>query len=225
MSDHKMLLFPSMNCANFGSLRDEVIALDKAGADGYHLDISDGTFFPGWSMGLRDVQAVRRNTSNLVDVHLYVTEPSRIVDQMIDAGADILYVFAESEKVIAHTLYRIKGLGKAAGLCVGWSATPENYRDLYPLVDYVMVNATNSYTGKLLPDIYDRVVRLLDMREKAGLGFRVLMDGGVSSEVIARAWGMGVDGFTMGTNCLFDKSGTYEELFRAIREIEQGSDE
>ena len=215
-----MLLFPSLNCANFDCLREEVVALNQAGADGFHLDICDGTFFPKWSMGLRDVQAVRRNTNKLVDVHLYVTEPSKIIDQMADAGVDIFYVFPESEKVIAHTLYKIKGIGKIPGLCIGWNATVANYRELYPLVDYVMVNCTNSYTGKLLDDIYDRVARLIQIRQEDNLNFKILMDAGITNTVIEKAWNMGVDGFAMGTSCLFGKDKPYKDLFSEIRKIE-----
>lgn len=221
MSKRKMLLFPSMNCANFDCLKDEVLQLDKAGADGYHLDISDGTFYPGWSMGLRDVQAIRRNTNNLVDVHLYVTEPSKIVDQMVEAGVDIIYVFAESEKVIAHTLYKIRALGKHPGLCIGWGATVENYLGLYPLVDYVMVNCTDSYTGKFDSNIYKLIEKLDNIRKENNLEFKILMDGGISFEVIEKSWAVGCDGYAMGTNCLFKRKETYEESFEKIRRIEE----
>lgn len=215
-----MLLFPSMNCADFENLKEEVLLLNEAGADGYHCDISDGTFYPGWSMGLRDVQAIRKNTDALVDVHLYVTEPSKIIDQMAEAGVDIFYVFPESEKVIAHTLYRIREMGKYPGLCIGWNATVENYRDLYPLVDYVMVNCTNSATGRLEDGIYGRIERLVGLRREQGLGFKILLDGGITREVIEKTWNMGVDGYAMGTNCLFKRGERYRELFQKIRAIE-----
>ena len=209
-----------MNCANFESLKGEVEALNEAGADGYHCDISDGTIFPGWSMGLRDVQAIRKNTGKLVDVHLYVTEPSKIIDQMIHAGADIIYVFPESEKMIVHTIYKINNMGKIAGLCIGWNATVENYSDLYPLVSYVMVNCSNSITGIFSEDVYDRIKRLVDIRNKQNLSFKILLDGGISIDVIRKSWKMGVDGYAMGTNCLFNR-GDYKESFRKIRGIEE----
>lgn len=220
MLKRKMLLFPSMNCANFECLKEEVLSLNQAGADGYHCDISDGTFYPGWSMGLRDVQAIKKNTEQLVDVHLYVTEPSKIIEQMADAGADIFYVFAESEHVIAHTLYKIREMGKYPGLCIGWNATVETYLGLYPLIDYAMVNCTNSVTGKLEKGIYDRIGGLIKIREKYGFHFRILLDGGISREVIKKTWKMGVDGYAMGTNCLFKRNADYQEVFKEIRNIE-----
>lgn len=210
-----------MNCADFSSLKDEVLLLNEAGADGYHCDISDGTIYQGWSMGLRDVQAIRKNTACFVDVHLYISEPSRIIDQMAQAGVDIFYVFPESEKVIAHTLYKIRDLGKYAGLCIGWNATIENYFDLYPLVEYVMVNCTNSITGKIEDNFYSRLSRLLKIREEAGFRFKVLLDGGISNDVIKNTWKLGVDGYAMGTNCLFNRDKRYQDIFKEIREIEE----
>ena len=36
------LLCPSMMCADFGALKREMEALEKAGIDLYHLDVMDG---------------------------------------------------------------------------------------------------------------------------------------------------------------------------------------
>ena len=46
------LLCPSMMCANYGHLADEVRALDDAGVDIFHCDIMDGTFVPNFTMGV-----------------------------------------------------------------------------------------------------------------------------------------------------------------------------
>ena len=43
------LLCPSMMCANYGNLSEEVEKLEKAGADIFHIDIMDGQFWNGTS--------------------------------------------------------------------------------------------------------------------------------------------------------------------------------
>ena len=36
------LLCPSMMCADFNNLKKEVVKLDEAGADVFHIDVMDG---------------------------------------------------------------------------------------------------------------------------------------------------------------------------------------
>lgn len=215
----KHLLCPSMNCANFDCLRDEVVALDRAGADIFHLDICDGELAPRWSMGLRDVQAVRRNTNKLVDVHLYVNRPSRCVEEFAKAGADILYVFPEGDHFIANTLCTIRELGKAPGLSVGWGASVESLSGVLPLAEYIMVNVADPVAKQriFMPSAWTTLQKLIDARDNGAGDYKILLDGAVTPEVIVKAAAMGIDGFSMGTQCLFGQPGTYEEKFNDIR--------
>ena len=86
----KRLLCPSMMCANYGHLASEVRALDDAGADIFHCDIMDGSFVPNFTMGVMDVQTIRRYTDKPVDCHLMIENPGRKVDWFIRAGANII---------------------------------------------------------------------------------------------------------------------------------------
>lgn len=56
------LLCPSMMCADFNNLKKEVIKLDEAGADVFHIDVMDGNFVPNFAMGLEDFKCIRENT-------------------------------------------------------------------------------------------------------------------------------------------------------------------
>ena len=71
----KRLLCPSMMCANYGHLAAEVRALDDAGVDIFHCDIMDGSFVPNFTMGVMDVQTIRRYTDKPVDCHLMIENP------------------------------------------------------------------------------------------------------------------------------------------------------
>ena len=73
------LLCPSMMCADYGRLAEEIKALDEAGVDIFHCDIMDGTFVPNITMGLMDLKTIRKYTKKPVDVHLMIENPGEKV--------------------------------------------------------------------------------------------------------------------------------------------------
>ncbi len=70
-------LCPSMMCADYDHLKDEVLRLDEAGADIFHVDVMDGVFVPNFGMGPQDLQCIRKNTKKPVDVHLIRQNPGQ----------------------------------------------------------------------------------------------------------------------------------------------------
>ena len=137
------LLCPSMMCANYGHLADEVRDLDDAGADIFHCDIMDGSFVPNFTMGVMDLKTIRRYTDKPVDCHLMMENPGGKVDWFVDAGANIVYIHPESERYVVKTLAHIKEKGAAAGLAVNPDTGVAGISEILNLCDYVMVMTVN----------------------------------------------------------------------------------
>lgn len=213
------LLCPSMMCADFGRLGEEVRSLDRAGADIFHCDVMDGAFVPNMTMGLTDIRTVRKYTDKPIDAHLMIERPGEKVDWFLDAGADILYIHPESERYVVKTLAHIKERGAAAGIAVNPDTSVASVSELLNLCDYVMVMTVNpGFAGQKFIAFTRRKIRELE-RIKQEYGFRLMVDGSCSPAVIQELSGLGVDGFILGTSALFGKDRPYAEIIPELRSL------
>jgi ribulose-phosphate 3-epimerase len=69
------------------------------------------------------VEAVRRSTDRVVDVHLMIDDPDRYLEDFVAAGADVLTVHVEACTHLDRTLARIGELGAKAAVALN-PATP-----------------------------------------------------------------------------------------------------
>ena len=156
------LLCPSMMCADYGRLAEEIKALDEAGVDIFHCDIMDSTFVPNITMGLMDLKTIRKYTKKPVDVHLMIENPGEKVDWFLDAGADIVYIHPESERYVVKTLAHIKSRGAAAGIAINPDTSLATVEEMLNLCDYVMVMPVNpGFAGQKFIQFTKNKVRAL----------------------------------------------------------------
>ncbi|MDU5950028.1 MAG: ribulose-phosphate 3-epimerase, partial [Paenibacillus macerans] len=194
------LLCPSMMCANFKSLENEVAALDAANVDIYHIDIMDGKFVPNFGMGLQDLELIRKQTGKMVDVHLMIDSPGDYIDLFSAKGADIIYFHPEADKHPARTIDRIRAHGVKAGIALNPGTSLAAVDPLLSLVDYVLVMTVNpgSAGQKYLPYVDEKIQALHALKRQKGLPFTIVVDGAISEEKIEELSEYGVEGFVLG---------------------------
>ena len=88
---------PSILSADFVNLERDIRALEPAGADYVHIDVMDGLFVPNITIGIPVVDAIRKISNLVLDVHLMIDRPVRYVERFCKAGADLVTVHVEAD--------------------------------------------------------------------------------------------------------------------------------
>ncbi len=180
------ILAPSILSADFGVLKEQLQAIDEAGAQYVHFDVMDGVFVPSISFGMPVLKTIRKYTNRLFDVHLMIVDPERYVEEFAKSGADIITVHAEACKHLDATIDLIKSFGKKAGVAINPATPIEEIKHILDKVDMVLIMTVNPGFGgqKMIPYTLDKVKELRDIVTEKGLMLDIEVDGGINRDTI-----------------------------------------
>lgn len=210
---------PSILSANFADLGNDVERLSNAGADFIHIDVMDGNFVPNISFGMPVIKAIRNKTDKVFDVHLMIENPSRYIDDFIEAGADLITIHYEAEKHIDRTIDYIKSKGKMAAIALNPATPVVLIKDIIGKLDMVLIMSVNPGFGgqKFIEYTVEKIREVKALSEKYNPELMIQVDGGIDANNVSKVVDVGANVIVAGSAVF--KDGKIEENIKALKGI------
>ena len=193
---------PSILSADFSKMGEEVLSLEKGGADLVHCDVMDGVFVNNITFGIKMVEDLRKITALPLDCHLMIVNPEKYVQRFAAAGADIITVHYEACKDnLSEVLKLIKTSGAKCGAVINPDTPVEKIMDEILLCDMVLVMSVFPGFGgqKFIPSVLDKVREIRAIIDESGKDIDLQIDGGITAENVAEAKAAGANVIVAGS--------------------------
>lgn len=208
---------PSILSADFSRLKDEIEAVEAAGADWLHVDVMDGHFVPNLTIGPVVVESIRKVTKMPLDAHLMITDPDKYAREFIKAGADWISVHPDTCPDPHRTLRRIRELGARPSVAVNPDVPLSQVEGYLDDIDMLLIMTVFPGFGgqAFIPDVLQKIEEARELIAERHLPILIEVDGGIKVDNIDRVVRAGGQVIVSGSGIF--KTANYATTIIAMR--------
>ena len=194
-------IYPSILSADFSRLADQIAQVEKAGADGIHMDVMDGHFVPNISFGPVVVRSIRKTTRLCFWAHLMIENPNQYLEPFCKAGVEGIFVHPETGEDMAALSEQIHAMDMEAGVAINPETGIDVIEASLPHFERVLVMTVHPGFGgqSFMAEPLEKIITLKKRTASWSRPPLIEVDGGIDVQTAPPTVRAGADALVAGS--------------------------